>query len=191
MLGDEAAAAEVLAPLRELDPEIDMFGHGPRRRRSSRIHGDPERARCPAPAAPRCSARLPSEAVSAFVAAAGPGSGSPLSGGELRQLGGAVGRPAPEHGRAGAASTPRSPCSPSASAIGPGHRRRGQRARRPADRPPWRRGRASRRYLNFVEEPTDVRRPAIARTPTAACRRSAAQVDPDGLFHANHVIEGS
>ena len=42
---------------------------------------------------------LPDEAIDAFVGAAGPDAGSPLLLAELRQLGGALGRPA-EHGGA-------------------------------------------------------------------------------------------
>ena len=47
---------------------------------------------------------LPTEAVDAFVRAAGPGSGSPLLSVEVRQLGGALGRPRPEHAALASAS---------------------------------------------------------------------------------------
>src|SRR4051794_24803885 len=90
-LGDEAAAAEALAPLRALEPELDMFGPiAPAA--LSHIHMDPEQP-VPARGDGMVLDRLTPAAIDALVDAVGPGSGSPLLMVELRQLGGAVGVP--------------------------------------------------------------------------------------------------
>lgn len=91
VLADDARSEQILAPLRELQPEIDMFGRMPAAA-LVRIHGDPEG---PTPAVSDSSmlASLPPEAIRALVDVAGPDSGSSLLITELRQLGGQVGRP--------------------------------------------------------------------------------------------------
>ena len=85
VLGDQEAAAQTLARLRALEPEIDTFDHVPAAS-ISRLHLDPE-----APTAIYANSvllsELPERAVEALVAAAGPGSGSELLFVELRQLG--------------------------------------------------------------------------------------------------------
>ena len=91
-LGDPAQAARVLAPLRALRPELDTFDDLPAAE-LARFHLDPE-----APTAVYANsvllADLPDRAVEALVAAAGADSGSELLFVELRQLGGALSRPA-------------------------------------------------------------------------------------------------
>jgi FAD/FMN-containing dehydrogenase len=95
-VGDPAQAARVLAPLRALRPELDTFDDVPAAE-VARLHLDPE-----APTAVYANsvllADLPDRAVEALVTSAGPDSGSELLFVELRQLGGALSRPA----RAGA-----------------------------------------------------------------------------------------
>ena len=73
----------------------------------SRIHMDPEQP-VPGARAPRAAPRAPDEAIDAFVGLAGPEAGSPLLLAEFRQLGGALGRPAENGGRARSSSTPTS-----------------------------------------------------------------------------------
>jgi FAD/FMN-containing dehydrogenase len=95
VLGDEADGAGLIAPLRALGPELDTFAtiHV---RALARLHMDPE---SPVPAIGDGSllTDLPAAAVDAFVgAAADPAAG--LLTAELRHLGGALGRAAPEHG---------------------------------------------------------------------------------------------
>jgi len=95
-LGGESDAAELLAPLRALDPEIDTAAAaGPDI--LGRVHMDPED---PVPALTDhiLTGPLPPEAIDAFVDAVGPGSGSSLVVAELRQTGGALSRPAPGGG---------------------------------------------------------------------------------------------
>ena len=90
------AAQRVLAPLRALRPEVDTFDDVPAAS-VARLHLDPE-----APTAVYANSvlleDLPERAVEALVASAGPGSGSELLFVELRQLGGALSRPAPRGG---------------------------------------------------------------------------------------------
>ena len=75
-LGDAAGAASCCAPLRALDPEIDTFGHGAAGRRSVRPARDPEHP-VPGVERPRDARRAARRGrMDAFVAAAGPGSGS-------------------------------------------------------------------------------------------------------------------
>lgn len=75
----------------------DWSHAGPVLHRWAQIHGDPPE---PVPYASDHAmlGSLPPEAVDAFVAAAGPGSGSTLLAAELRQLGGAMARTPAEHG---------------------------------------------------------------------------------------------
>jgi FAD/FMN-containing dehydrogenase len=94
--GDAEAGARALAPLRALRPEIDTF-----RQVSAadiaHLQLDPQE-----PTAVYANSvlvhGLPADAVDALDAAAGPGSGSNLLFVELRQLGGALARPAPRGG---------------------------------------------------------------------------------------------
>ena len=96
VLGDPERSGTVLAPLRALRPEVDTFGDVPAAS-VARLHVDPE-----APTAVYANsvllADLPDSAVEALVASAGPESGSELLFVELRQLGGALSRPAPRGG---------------------------------------------------------------------------------------------
>jgi FAD/FMN-containing dehydrogenase len=96
VLADSEAAARVLAPLRALRPEIDTFGERPAAD-IAHLQLDPV-----APTAVYANSvlldALPERAVEALVATAGEGSGSDLLFVEMRQLQGAVSRPAPRSG---------------------------------------------------------------------------------------------
>ena len=100
-----------MKPLRDLGPAMDTFAMVAAGRAGRAAHGSADtRARTSATAS--CSASSPREAIDAFLAAAGPGSGSPLVSAEIRHLGGALpAAAAPRRPRA--RSTPTS--SPSAS----------------------------------------------------------------------------
>jgi len=95
-LGTDEEAAELLAPLRALRPELDTFLRVPSES-LVHLHLEPEG---PTPGYARSSllAELPDAAVAALLEAAGPCSGSTLAVAELRQLGGALGRPDPRGG---------------------------------------------------------------------------------------------
>jgi hypothetical protein len=95
-LGGEGEGAELLAPLRALDPEIDTAAlAGPDI--LGRVHMDPEDP-VPALTDHTLTGPLPPEAIDAFVDAVGPDSGSTLVAVELRQNGGALSRVAPGGG---------------------------------------------------------------------------------------------
>jgi hypothetical protein len=84
ILGDP----DMLAPLRALEPELDLFAAMPPAGLIE-IHNDPKQP-VPALSDHRLLADAPAEAMAALVGAAGPGSGSPLVSVELRHLGGAL-----------------------------------------------------------------------------------------------------
>lgn len=183
VLDDDERAEEILAPLRALEPEMDMFGRMPAAG-LVRIHMDPEG---PTPATSQTAMldSLPEEGIEAFLSAAGADSGSSLLVAELRQLGGALGRP---HAGAGAlpqldgqfilfavaiAATPEMAEQGHADAV------RLTEAMGPFA--------STRNYLNFAENPVDVSRSYPEETwRQLAGVRSA--VDSDGTFLANHPV---
>ncbi len=95
-LGDEESGAELVAPLRELNPEIDTFGMVPPDALGY-LHLDPEDP-VPALSGHQMLDELPAEAIDALIGAAGPESGSPLLSVELRHLGGALAEAKPDAG---------------------------------------------------------------------------------------------
>jgi FAD/FMN-containing dehydrogenase len=96
VVGNADAAAELLAPLRALQPDLDTF-QDRAVRELPRLHLDPE-GPTPAYIESRVLDGLPCTAVDALLAAVGPDSGSSLAFAELRQLGGALARPAARPG---------------------------------------------------------------------------------------------
>ena len=95
-IGDAEAGARSIAPLRALRPEVDTFAQVPAAD-IAHLQLDPQE-----PTAVYANSvlvdGLPPDAVEALVASAGPESGSNLLFVELRQLGGALARPAPRGG---------------------------------------------------------------------------------------------
>ncbi len=174
-------AAELLAPLRALGPELDTFAPIPPVG-LSRIHMDPEEP-MPGISGSALLDGLTAETIDALVDTAGPGSGSPLLLIELRHLGGALGR------HAGgalsrfdgeylyfAAGIPMDPAAVAAleahfalvGAVLAPHASGGQ-------------------YLNFAERPTDPAAFYGEETYARLCRVKA-RVDPLELFRGNHEI---
>ncbi|HYJ74185.1 MAG TPA: FAD-binding oxidoreductase [Kineosporiaceae bacterium] len=96
VLGTDAHGAEVLAPLRSLAPEFDTVTRVPAAS-VVRMHLEPE-GPSPGYASSALLTGLPDAAIGALLDAAGPGSGNRLTIAELRQLGGALGRPDPDGG---------------------------------------------------------------------------------------------
>ena len=150
----------------------------------SRIHMDPE---SPVPGARRHGLvrELSDEAIDAFVGVAGPDSGSPLLLSELRQLGGALGRPA-EGGGALSHLDAGYVMYGVGMPMTPGARR--------GDRPPPREARRDDeapggrgRLLQLHRRPCDV----DAILPAEVCdrlREVKRRWDPDGRIVANHVV---
>jgi FAD/FMN-containing dehydrogenase len=177
----EGRAAELLAPLRALGPEMDTFAEIPPVG-LSRIHMDPEQ---PSPGISDSTLLpdLPAELIDRMVELAGPGSDSPLTVVELRHVGGALGR------YAGGAlsrfdgeylyfSVGIAPVPELAAAI------EGHLALLAGAIAPYANG---RQYLNFAERAVDP--VAFYGEETyARLRRVKAEVDPLELFRSNHDI---
>ncbi|RIQ28613.1 FAD-binding oxidoreductase [Jiangella rhizosphaerae] len=183
VLADDARAAAILEPLRELGPELDTFATVPSAS-LVRLHMDPEG---PTPAVSDSSllAGLPAAAVDAFLAAAGPDSGSSLLMAELRHLGGALSRPQPD---AGALSMLDGQFLQFGVTIAATPEQAEQGAIEARDlvtaMSPYATG---KRYLNVTETPAD----ASTGYGEAAWRRLQAvrsAVDPGDLFVAGHRI---
>ncbi len=182
-LGDEAAGRALMAPLRDLGPEMDTFAVvGPEG--LARLHQDPE-GPTPAIGTGALLDHFGPEAVDAFLSVAGPGSGSTLLSMEVRHADGARGRPHPGGGALShvdaryvsfAVSLPMGP--ESAIAID-AHLRRYTEAMAPFGR--------GRNYLNFAEQRVDTST-LYGETAYDRLQRIRAQVDPDGFLHANHQI---
>jgi hypothetical protein len=103
-IGDEADGVSLVAPLRELGPEIDSMAMIPAPALSY-VHMDPEH-----PVASKGDgmllSELPPEAVDALVNAATGDAGSALLSVEVRQLVGAIARSGPDHGALAAIDAP-------------------------------------------------------------------------------------
>lgn len=185
LLEDEEAA-RVLEPLRSLAPELDTFGRIPAAAVAG-VHMDPVDP-TPTVGAGTMLARLDDEAIDAFLGAVGPGVDTPVFLAELRQLGGALGRPAE-----GAGALSHLPASHAAMflAIAATPELAADGTTRTAAvvdvLEPWA---AGRNFLNLTERTVD---PATAYDGDAwaRLRRVKADVDAQGLFLANHAIPSS
>jgi FAD/FMN-containing dehydrogenase len=182
---EDDAAAELIAPFRALAPEMDTFGRVPATV-VTEIHMDPP-APVPAVGAGTMLAQLDDDAVGAFLDAVGPGVDTPVFIAELRQLGGAVGVPAIDGGAlshlAGSHAAMFVAMAPTPEMAAAGDAATQALV---AALEPWATG---RNFPNFSERPID---PATAYDPDAwtRLRRIKAEVDPGGLFLANHEIRG-
>jgi hypothetical protein len=182
-LTDAAEGAALIAPLRDLGPEMDTVAAMPPAGLGA-LHMDP---RDPTPGIGEgiLLDDFPPEAVRALVEAAGPASSSPLVSVEVRHLGGAVARSDPSHGAldriespfvvfsVGAAPTPET-----AAAV------RGALALLRADLLPWDSGRST---MNLADGATV----ADSLFPPAALERLRAvrnHYDPDRILLANHPV---
>jgi FAD/FMN-containing dehydrogenase len=183
VLGSDARGEELLAGLRALSPRLDTFTRVPAPS-LVRLHMDPEGG-TPAVSDSAMFGSFPDAAVDAFLAEAGPEARTSLLLAELRQLGGALGRP---HEGAGALTHLEAEFVSFALAVAatPEMAERGHAdAVRLTDAlRPFANG---RQYLNFAENPVD---PSTAYRPEAWTRLQGVRnaVDPHGLFAANHPI---
>jgi hypothetical protein len=168
ILGD----ASLLAPLRALGPELDLFAPMPPAGLVE-IHNDPKQP-APALADHRLLGDVDRAVLEAIVGAAGPGSGSPLVSVELRHLGGAL---AIDAGY-------------SLFAVGVGMNAESAMAidtalaRLLTATEPFDAGRA---LLNFTEHPVPADRFFDAHT-LHQLRAVKARIDGDDLFAANHPL---
>ncbi|MGY2704628.1 MULTISPECIES: FAD-binding oxidoreductase [unclassified Nocardioides] len=182
VLEDDDRAAELLAPLRALEPEMDTFARIPSAG-LVHVHMDPP-APVPAVADHAVLAALPEEAVAAYLAEVGPGSDTSLLFAELRHLGGALGRPAENGGVAShleggyalfcCAMAP----FPAAAAQG-----RADALAACAALAPWTTG---TRVTNFTETVADVS--SMYGDRWERLRAVKAAVDPAGRFVGHHPV---
>ncbi len=181
-LGTEAEGRERLAALRALGPEIDTVRMvAPVE--LSEMHMDPPDP-LPYLGEHLVLGDLPSDSIGAFVAAAGPESGSTLVSAEIRHVGGALGRGGDGHG-----ALDRLPGEFVYFGIGVAFDGEQEAATRRdlhcvtgALRPS-----RSGSYLNFEEDPTDPAAFYGAET-YRRLREVKADVDPDEVLLANHPI---
>lgn len=182
VLEDDDRAAELLAPLRALEPEMDTFARIPAAGLTA-VHMDPP-APAPAVGDHALLAELPEEAIAAYLTEIGPGSTSSLLFAELRQLGGALGRPADDGGVSshvdGAFALFCVAMAPFPEAA---ERGRADALAMCEAMAPWSTG---GRLLNFTDHRTDVATGYGERWERL--RAVCAAVDPDGVFVANHSV---
>jgi hypothetical protein len=183
VIGDEAAGAELLRPLRELGPVLDTFEvRGVET--LQQLHMDPEHP-VPGLGDGMLLGELTPETVEAVVGVAGPGSGSPLLSVELRHLGGALSTPAPANGALSALDA-----AFAVFAVGIAGDLEGKAAvERHVDAVlaalrPWDAGTI---YFNFTERPAAGRR-IYPEHVEHRLRRVKAAYDPSGLIRSNHPI---
>jgi hypothetical protein len=183
-IGSREEGEVAIAPLREIGETImDTFAWMPAAG-LCRIHMDPE-SPVPGIGEGGVIGELTNEAIEAFVAVAGPDSGSPLLLSELRHLGGALGRPAESGGALShldasfAMYSVGLPMTPELGAAIPGHLERIAAAMEP-----WA---VAGAYYNFTEAPCDV----DAILPPDVCARLGEvkrKWDPEGRIVANHAV---
>jgi hypothetical protein len=182
-LGDEAAGAELLAPLRALEPAMNTFATIAPPGLVA-LHMDP-----PEPVPGEADGLLlrdaPDAAIEAVLDVTGPGTNTPLLAWEMRALGGAIGRHDPDGGAANGIDA-----------------RYAEFAVGMAPTPDLRHAVAERldavhealadcatgtRYMNFCERATDRATMFPAETYTRLCEVKRAY-DPDDLIQSNHPI---
>jgi FAD/FMN-containing dehydrogenase len=183
VLADDGTAAAILAELRALEPEMDTFARVPSAS-IIRLHMDPE-GPTPGVSATAVLGSLPDEGIDAFLGQVGHGTAQSLLSAELRQLGGALSRPAEG---AGAVAMVRGAfvlfgvavaATPEMAAAG-----EADSAALVAAMTPWANG---TQYLNFVEAPQDAGAGYAADSWTRL-QAVRAQVDPHGVFLSNHQV---
>jgi hypothetical protein len=181
-LGGEGEGHTLLCPVRDLGPAIDTFAVVPPAALGDMAMDPPE----PLPFVSTTALLddLPGAGVDDLVAAAGPGSGSPLAMVELRHMGGALARRS-----AGAGARATLPGTIAMLTLGVPEDEASEATIRAylesVDRAvlPYRSG----DYPNFVMEPADASRFFDADT-WARLRMAKALYDPSDLFKGNHHI---
>jgi FAD/FMN-containing dehydrogenase len=185
-VGSAEDGAEVLQALRDLGPEMDMFGPMPIEG-LMRLHGDPEEPMAFSSDHSMVD-HLPDEAIDEIVALAGAGTGSPLMMVEIRQMGGAMGR-APEGAGALGRIDGKFLAFTGGLHMAPGDPDRVAGAAREvmAALAPYSRGRT---YLNFSERVTNTRSAYSVETHQRL-QAVKARYDSEALLHGNHRIEAA
>jgi hypothetical protein len=180
VLGSDAEAAEIVAPLRALQPEFDTICRVPAPS-LVRLHLEPE-GPAPAYASSRLLSGLPDDAITAVIGAVGPDTKSRPDIAEFRQLGGALRRPDP----GSALASLDGDFLVLGLALGPeSEQRRAQTVSMLQALEPWTTG---RQYLPMLDDQTDTRK-AFPPEVNARLSRLRAAVDPDRLFVGQHLLQ--
>lgn len=183
-LGNEEQAGDLLAPLRELGPKMDTFATiAPPELLA--LHMDPP-GPVPGMGDHQMLADLDAESLDRLVAAVGPGADSPLLSFEFRHLGGALGRRGEGSGALGALDGRFMTFAVGMlmdPAIVPALEAAFTASRNALDIVD-----TGGAYGNFAESPVDPEAIYGDRT-LRRLREVRANVDPDGLFLANHSID--
>jgi FAD/FMN-containing dehydrogenase len=183
VLGSDERGQELLGGLRALRPELDTFGRVPAKS-LVRLHMDPEGG-APFVSDSAMLGSFPDAAVDAFVGAVGPDARTSLLLAELRQLGGALGRP---HTGGGVLSHLRGDFVTFAGAIAAtpemGAQGHDDAVAFTQALAPFANG---GQYLNFAENPVDAKA-AYAEDVWTQLKGIRSAVDPHGLFAANHPV---
>ncbi len=177
---DSGEMDRLLEPVRSLEPVMDTF-RVMRMPELAGLHMDPDH---PVPGhGDGCMLdEITDETIDTFVADV---VGKPILSAEIRQLGGAVARPRPEHGAISAFAAPYvmfavgiAPTPEARAAVA------GVVSRLMADLAPWQ---SAHTYLNFAESRRD---PRTLWTEAAYVRlkRIKETVDPGSLFRGNHPL---
>ena len=178
--GDEAAGEELVAPLRELGPVMDTVQTIPVTA-LAHLHMDPEEP-VPGHGDGGMLVDVDDDLVDAFVDTV---VGTPILSAEIRHLGGAVGRPRPEHG---AVAYFESPFISFAVGMTPTPE---MHAAVEGCVTVWREAIApweSRHtYMNFAESRRDARS-LFSEQAYHRLRRIKAKVDPENVIRSNHPV---
>jgi hypothetical protein len=181
--GEPLEAAEVIAPLRALGPEMDSFAMIPAPALQA-IHMDPEEP-MPGLSDHTLLGALEPAAIDTLLDVANPAAGSPLLLVELRHLGGALGRVPEGAGALGAFNgeylffAAGLPMDAGVAAAIEAHLALARAALAPYE--------SGSVYLNFAERPIDaatIYRPWVYQR----LREIKAAYDPEDLFLSNHPI---
>jgi hypothetical protein len=181
-LGDEATGAELLAPLRELGPEMDTFTMMAPTGLAA-LHMDPQEP-VPGTGDGMLVGDLPTVAIGALVGAVGTGTDSPLVSVEVRHLGGAAGRAGSDHGALAAIDAQFLLYGVGIAATEEMKKTVVQRLDRlQTALDPWDGG----RLLGFTERPTDTGR-MFREEIYRRLREVKSKYDPQNVIQANHEI---
>ncbi|MGD9959554.1 FAD-binding oxidoreductase [Nocardioides sp.] len=183
VIGSDERGAQLIAGLRALRPQIDTFARVPAKS-LVRLHMDPEGG-APFASDSTMLGSFPDGAVDAFLTEVGPDADTSLLMAELRQLGGALGRP---HEGGGALSQLDAPFVSFAGAIAAtpelGAQGHADAVRLTQALAPYSNG---RQYLNFAENVVDART-AYADRAWLQLKGIRSAVDPHGIFVSNHRV---
>jgi FAD/FMN-containing dehydrogenase len=182
LLEDDDRAAQLLGALRALAPEMDTFGRIPAAELLA-VHMDPP-GPTPSVSGHALLGPLDDAAVDALLRNVGPGTGSALLFAELRHIGGAAGRPVADAALSHLAGVYTLFCAaiaptPEAAAVGSA-----DAAALVETMAPWA---EAMRVLTLTETVVDAATGVDAEA-WARLREVRAQVDPAGVFLANHEI---